>query len=94
MSYTRKNPNVPLVEFESSLFEGVFKLPDLTNVPVGVVVKLQDGDIGALTDWIADTPNVDPAAVEAILSLSARELRDFQEEWGNASAVELPKSQD
>jgi len=77
-----------LVEFESDLFEGVFRLPDMKQMPVKVIAALNKGDVAVIIPWcIAAGASTEDA--EVIGELDAEELPEFIEAWGEGA---LPKS--
>lgn len=82
---------IPMVRFESDIFEGVFELPALSSFDLKTQRALMSNDVNPLFDKLT-AANVDPDDIEAIDSLAGDEVGDFMKEWGEASEVPAPKS--
>lgn len=79
------------VEFESELFEGVFTLPSVDNLPLGISRKLQ-ADPAVIIDFFNEA-GVEEEALEAISEISLSELEGFINDWSKGETP-LPKSSD
>ena len=66
--------------FESSIFEGEFKLPEFKQMPgeYGSLVRI--GNMNGLYDWLAEV-GISAEDIEAIKSLDSEELEIFFKEW-------------
>ena len=80
-----------MVTFSNALFDGVFFLPSLQQVPMGVMMGASSGDLKPMIKWLRDA-KVDESQVDAFLEMSADELECFTNDWGEASAVDAKKS--
>lgn len=79
------------VEFESELFDGVFRLPRFTQISIKRI-KQMNADPSAILGFLEDA-EVDQDAIEAVSSLSGDELETFMTEWNDGVTI-LPKSLD
>lgn len=68
--------------FESSIFEGDFKLPELKQMPSEYGLLVRVGDMNGLYNWLAEV-GIDSEDIEAIKSLDSEELETFFEEWNS-----------
>lgn len=68
--------------FESSIFEGDFKLPEFKQMPTEHGLLVRVGDLNGLYDWLAEV-GVSAEDIEAIKSLDSEELEIFFEEWNS-----------
>lgn len=68
--------------FESSIFEGEFKLPSMRQIPQAYALDLRSGDFSALYRWL-DEVGVPAEDIDAIKSLDSEEIETFFEEWNN-----------
>lgn len=91
-SITRKaKKRYEFVEFESELFDGVFRLPRITQISLKRI-KQVNADPSAIVGFLEDA-EVDQEAIEAVSSLSGDELAGFMDEWSDGATI-LPKSLD
>ncbi len=81
-----------MVQFTSDIFDDVFEMPDQQHMNLGLVTKMNDGDLGALVDWLREA-GVDPEALDAIMTLDQGEIQTFIKEWGNGSLINLGESE-
>jgi len=88
----KKKKQYKMVTFESSIFEGEFKLPALEQMPNQVPRDMGRGFVGGKLDAWLEAAEVENEAIEAIGTLDAKEFETFMEEWGGASEVTVPKS--
>lgn len=70
--------------FESEFFEGDFKLPATSQIPLNIGIRVRNGDVTALFDWLAET-GVSSEDIDAIMSLDGEEFKKFNEEWDNGA---------
>lgn len=68
--------------FESSIFEGEFKLPSMRQIPQTYALDLRTGDFNALYCWLEEV-GVPTEDIDAIKSLDSEEIEIFFEEWNN-----------
>lgn len=68
--------------FESSIFEGEFKLPSMRQIPQTYALDLRGGDFSALYRWLEEV-GVPTEDIEAIKSLDSEEIETFFEEWNS-----------
>lgn len=68
--------------FESSIFEGEFKLPEFKQMPTEYGLLVRVGDMNGLYDWLAEV-GVSTEDIEAIKSLDSEELEIFFKEWNS-----------
>lgn len=68
--------------FESSIFEGEFKLPSLRQIPQTYAIDLRAGDFNAVYRWLEEV-GVPTEDIEAIKSLDSEEIETFFEEWNS-----------
>lgn len=68
--------------FESEFFEGEFKLPAASQIPINIGIRVRNGDVNALFDWLAET-GVSSEDIDAIMSLDGEEFKKFNNEWDN-----------
>lgn len=68
--------------FESEFFEGEFKLPATSQLPINIGIRVRNGDVNALFDWLAET-GVSSEDIDAIMSLDGEEFKKFNNEWDN-----------
>lgn len=68
--------------FESSIFEGDFKLPELKQMPSEYGLLVRVGDMNGLYNWLAGV-GIDSDDIDAIKSLDSEELETFFEEWNS-----------
>lgn len=68
--------------FESSIFEGEFKLPVMRQMPHTYAIALNNGDVGALYSWLEEA-GVPAEDIEAIKSLDSEEFEEFSKTWNN-----------
>ena len=68
--------------FESSIFEGEFKLPDMRQLPTDYGLRVRVGDISAIYEWLAEV-GISTEDIEAIKSLDSEEIETFFEEWNS-----------
>ena len=68
--------------FESSIFEGEFKLPEFKQMPTEYGLLVRVGDMNGLYDWLAEV-GVSAEDIDAIKSLDSEELETFFEEWNS-----------
>lgn len=68
--------------FESEFFEGEFKLPATSQLPLNIGIRVRNGEVTALFDWLAET-GVSSEDIDAIMSLDGEEFKKFNEEWDN-----------
>nr|DAV95922.1 MAG TPA: hypothetical protein [Caudoviricetes sp.] len=66
--------------FESSIFEGEFKLPEFKQMPGEYGSLVRTGNMNGLYDWLAEV-GVIAEDIEAIKSLDSEELEIFFKEW-------------
>lgn len=66
--------------FESSIFEGEFKLPEFKQMPTDYGLLVRVGDLNGLYDWLAEV-GVSAEDIEAIKSLDSEEMEIFFKEW-------------
>lgn len=77
------------VEFESELFEGVFRLPRFTQMSLKAIEEL-NRDPAAILRFLKEA-GVDQAAIDAIASLDGEELASFMDDWHGSVNIH-PKS--
>lgn len=77
------------VEFESELFDGVFRLPRFTQISIKRIKEMST-DPAAILGFLEDA-GADQAAIEAVASLSGDELESFMDEWNGGQTIH-PKS--
>ncbi len=68
--------------FESSIFEGEFKLPEFKQMPTEYGLLVRVGDLNGLYDWLAEV-GVSGEDIKAIKSLDSEELEIFFKEWNS-----------
>lgn len=68
--------------FESSIFEGEFKLPEFKQMPSEYGLLVRAGDINGLYNWLAEA-GIDSEDIDAIKSLDPEELETFFKEWNS-----------
>lgn len=68
--------------FESSIFEGEFKLPSMRQIPQTYALDLRTGDFNALYLWLEEV-GVPTEDIDAIKSLDSEEIETFFEEWNS-----------
>lgn len=68
--------------FESSIFEGEFKLPEFKQMPTEYGLRVRVGDMSGLYDWLAEV-GVSAEDIDAIKSLDSEELELFFSEWNS-----------
>ena len=68
--------------FESSIFEGEFKLPSMRQIPQTYALDLRTGDFNALYRWLEEV-GVPTEDIDAIKSLDSEEIETFFEEWNS-----------
>lgn len=68
--------------FESSIFEGEFKLPEFKQMPSEYGLLVRVGDMNGLYNWLAEV-GIDSEDIDAIKSLDSEELETFFEEWNS-----------
>lgn len=68
--------------FESSIFEGEFKLPSMRQIPQTYALDLRNGDFSALYRWLEEV-GVPAEDIDAIKSLDSEEIETFFEEWNS-----------
>lgn len=68
--------------FESEFFEGEFKLPATSQIPISIGIRVRNGDVNALFGWLAET-GVSSEDIDAIMSLDGEEFKKFNNEWDN-----------
>lgn len=68
--------------FESSIFEGEFKLPEFKQMPSKYGLLVRVGDMNGLYNWLAEV-GIDSEDIDAIKSLDSEELETFFEEWNS-----------
>lgn len=89
---SRKSPKIyQFVSFMSDLFDGEFQFPKIAHMPLRVIAALDQGDMGAVTQWLKEA-GADAESVEAFLDLSQDEAEGFMAAWGAGQPVDLPKS--
>lgn len=80
------------VKFTHELFgDEAFELPAMSQLNLGLIESLNNGDMGQLARWLSDV-NVDEDMIDAIRSLDQEEFSDFQKSW--AEGIDIPKSSD
>lgn len=78
------------VSFTHELFgDEQFELPAMSQLNLGLIESLNNGDMGQLAKWLKDL-HVDDDMVDAIRSLDQEEFSEFQKDW--AEGVSIPKS--
>lgn len=89
----RKAPlSLQMVTFEvPDLFEGEFTMPDLNQLPLGSVRKLQSVDGLDEMFRLCDEYKREEEKL-ALDELGADEVEVFVEAWSSASKIDLPKS--
>lgn len=68
--------------FESSIFEGEFKLPEFKQMPTEYGLLVRVGDMNGLCNWLAEV-GISTEDIEAIKSLDSEELEIFFKEWNS-----------
>lgn len=68
--------------FESSIFEGEFKLPEFKQMPSEYGLLVRVGDMNGLYNWLAEV-GIDSEDIDAIKSLDSEELETFFQEWNS-----------
>lgn len=68
--------------FESSIFEGEFKLPEFKQMPSEYGLLVRVGDMNGLYNWLAEV-GIDSEDIDAIKSLDSEELETFFKEWNS-----------
>lgn len=90
--YARKSERkIPMVRFESEIFEDPFELPALSSFDLKTQRALMKNNVDPLFEKLT-AAGVDPEAIEAIDSLGNDEVGAFMKEWGEASEIPAPKS--
>ncbi|WP_237220388.1 hypothetical protein [Rothia nasimurium] len=89
---TRKAPKrYEFVEFESELFDGVFRLPRFTQVDIKTMKEV-NSDPSAILRFL-ENAGVTEDAIEAVSTLDGDEMENFMRDW-NDGVVIHPKSLD
>lgn len=68
--------------FESSIFEGEFKLPEFKQMPTEYGLLVRVGDMNGLYGWLAEV-GISVEDIDAIKSLDSEELETFFKEWNS-----------
>lgn len=68
--------------FESSIFEGEFKLPVMRQMPHTYALALNNGDFSALYSWLEEA-GISAEDIDAIKSLDSEEFETFSQEWNS-----------
>lgn len=68
--------------FESSIFEGEFKLPEFKQMPTEYGLLVRVGDMNGLYNWLEEV-GVSTEDIDAIKSLDSEELEIFFNEWNS-----------
>lgn len=68
--------------FETDIFEGVFKLPVMRQMPHNYAIALNAGNIEALYLWLEEA-GVPAEDIEAIKSLDSEEFEEFSKVWNS-----------
>lgn len=90
--YARKSERkVPMVRFESEIFDDTFELPAVSSFDLKTQSALMKNDVDPLFEKLT-AAKVDPEAIEAIYSLDREEVGTFMKEWGAAGEIPAPKS--
>lgn len=77
------------VTFAFADFEGEFTLPKISNIPIGVLSGLDEGEMTKFAEFLDDYA---PGTSEAFLDLDSDELGDFMKAWSEAGGDNTPKS--
>lgn len=77
------------VEFESELFEGVFRLPRFTQMSLKAIEEL-NRDPAAILRFFKEA-GVEQTDIDAIASLDGEELASFMDDWQGGVTIH-PKS--
>lgn len=92
--FTRKKPKrYPMVEFTipDVYDDAVFRLPELSAMPIKVQRRGMKNDIEPLFD-VCRTAGVDEATLAAMDDLDQEEYGDFMQAWSKAGTVPAGKS--
>lgn len=68
-----------------------FRFPKLKHLSQGLAIKMEEGNISALRDWLI-AADVDEEDLEAFLDLDGEELQEFMKAWGAGELATAPKS--
>lgn len=79
------------VEFESDLFDGVFRLPRFTQVNIKTMQEI-NSDPSAILRFLEEA-GAPADAIEAVSTLDGDEMENFMRDW-NGGVVIHPKSLD
>lgn len=87
-----KPKRYPMVEFTFDLYDDyVFRLPELSSMPIKVQRRGMKNDIEPLFD-VCRSAGVDDATLEAMDDLDQDEYGEFMQTWSKAGTVPAGKS--
>lgn len=81
-----KARNIEMVTFPVDGWDNEFTIPSMKTLSVGVQRKLTSGDLNPLVEALGEY-------AEVVDDMDADEIGVFMEAWGDASGIDLGKSQ-